>query len=195
VIINNSKFECTAVYPKQYPTNNYPEIALLGRSNVGKSSFINSMLNRKNLARVGSKPGKTRVINFYNVNDKMFFVDLPGYGYAKVCKTDRMEWQGWIEEYLLNREQIRMLILLVDIRHEPSVDDKIMYNWLMSRNVNHAIVANKLDKIPRSQVKKDLSILRAGFAINEDIDIVPYSSKTKNGANEVWNLIKKEVEF
>ncbi|MEN8908234.1 MAG: ribosome biogenesis GTP-binding protein YihA/YsxC [Clostridiales bacterium] len=190
----NSKHECTAVSPTQYPKKEFPEIVLLGRSNVGKSSFINSMLNRKNLARIGSKPGKTRVINFYNINENMFFVDLPGYGYAKVSKSSRNEWQKWIEEYLITRNQIKMLILLVDIRHEPSNDDKIMYNWIMSRNVNHLIVANKFDKITKSQLKDKLLILRRGFAINEDVMLIPYSAKTKFGTTEVWNYIEKGIE-
>jgi GTP-binding protein len=189
----NSEFECTAVIPAQYPTNGLPEVVLLGRSNVGKSSFINSMLDRKNLARVGGKPGKTRVINFYNINKKMFFVDMPGYGYAKVSKKSKLEWQGWIEEYLLNRDKIKVLILLVDIRHEPTNDDKIMYNWIMSRNVNHIIVANKLDKISKNQLSKNINILRNGFAINEDIEIIPYSSKTKVGKEKVWDFIKSEI--
>jgi GTP-binding protein len=188
----NSKYECTAVNPDQYPKKKYPEIVLLGRSNVGKSSFINSMLNRKNLARIGSKPGKTRVINFYNIGEKMFFVDLPGYGYAKVSKTSRDEWQKWIEEYLMTRKQIKMLILLVDIRHEPSNDDKIMYNWIMSRNVDHLIVANKSDKIKKSQIKNNISVIRSEFGINSDIPVVVYSAKTKQGKDEVWDFINKK---
>jgi GTP-binding protein len=125
----------------------------------------------------------------------MFFVDLPGYGYAKVSKKDRMEWQKWIEEYLVNRKQIRMLILLIDIRHEPTSDDKIMYNWLMSRNVNHVIIANKLDKISRNQINKNLKIIRNAFGINEDINVIPYSSKTNLGSKETWELINTGIEL
>ena len=153
--ISRSRYECTAVKPDQYPAGDMPEIALVGRSNVGKSSIINSLLNRKGLARVSSEPGKTRGINFYNIDDTLYFVDLPGYGYAKVSKKEKIFWAKMIETYLNTRNQLKLVIMLVDIRHTPTADDKLMYSWILDRGIGHMVIATKADKIPRGQIQKD----------------------------------------
>ncbi|TYQ18395.1 UNVERIFIED_CONTAM: GTP-binding protein [Acetivibrio alkalicellulosi] len=187
--LNNAKYEVTAVKPQQYPENNIPEITFVGRSNVGKSSLINSLLNRKKLARVAATPGKTQVINFYNIDEKLYFVDLPGYGYAKVSKTIKSTWGGFIETYLTTREQLKLVIMLVDIRHSPSSDDKLMYQWILNVGLSHLIVATKLDKIPRSKVKERLTDIAKTLQLDEAISIIPYSSETKQGREELWNEI------
>ena len=152
MIIKNPKFEISAVSPKQYPKAGLPEIVLVGKSNVGKSSFINTMINRKKLARTSSEPGKTRQINFYNIDDKFYFVDLPGYGYSKMSKKEQAQVGKFIEEYLFNRNEISLIIFLVDIRHSPSENDKLMYNYIISSNIPFIILANKADKIPITKI-------------------------------------------
>ena len=149
--VKNPKYELTAVKPDQYPSTTVPEVAFVGRSNVGKSSIINTLLNRKNLARVGQTPGKTRQINFYNIDDTLFFVDLPGYGYAKVSKEERKSWGKLAETYLHIRDQLRLIIMLVDIRHKPTADDRLMYEWICTTGIPHLVVATKEDKVKRSQ--------------------------------------------
>ena len=152
MIIKNPKFEISAVSPKQYPKSGLPEIVLVGKSNVGKSSFINTMINRKKLARTSSEPGKTRQINFYNIDDKFYFVDLPGYGYSKMSKKEQAQVGKFIEEYLFNRTEINLIIFLVDIRHSPSENDKLMYNYIISSKIPFIILANKADKIAITKV-------------------------------------------
>ena len=152
--LNNARYELTAVRSDQYPGGSIPEVAFVGRSNVGKSSIINALLNRKNLARVASTPGKTREINFYNIDDSMYLVDLPGYGYASVARDKKLSWGETIETYLNLRLQLKLVILLVDIRHKPSADDRMMYEWICERNAPHLVVATKSDKIPKSMVKQ-----------------------------------------
>lgn len=188
--LNNAKYELTAVKPEQYPLSDLPEIALLGRSNVGKSTIINTLLNRKNLARVSSEPGKTRGINFYNIDDRLYFVDLPGYGYAKVSKEIKSSWGGFIETYLNFRPQLRMAVMLVDIRHSPSADDKIMYNWIAEHGLYHIVVATKMDKISRSQVKPRVQEIKKTLDIGEKVVVIPYSSETRQGKDEIWTVIK-----
>jgi len=187
--INNAKYELTAVRPDQYPAGSTEEVAFVGRSNVGKSSIINTLLNRKNLARVGSTPGKTREINFYNIDNKLYFVDLPGYGYASVSKDKKASWYEITETYLYSRLQLKLLIMLVDIRHTPSDDDKLMYEWILSRDVHSLVVASKVDKIPRSQVNGRLQDIKSTLGIKEGAPLVPFSSETKQGRDEIWSHI------
>jgi ribosome biogenesis GTP-binding protein YsxC/EngB len=189
MIIRKAEYTTTAVKQAQYPVPDRPEIAFVGRSNVGKSSLINSMLNRKGLARVSSQPGKTRTINFYNINDLVYFVDLPGYGYAKVSKEEKKNWGKTIEEYLYTRQNLLDVVLIVDIRHEPTEDDKIMYNWIKSYNHKVTVVASKCDKIPRGQYQKQLSMIKKSLQIDETDMLVTFSSETKFGREELWALL------
>lgn len=192
--LNNARYEKTAVKPEQYPESNIPEIAFVGRSNVGKSSFINALLNRKNLARVGATPGKTREINFYNIDDILYFVDLPGYGYANVSKEKKSTWGGIIETYLGTRSQLRLLVMIVDIRHTPSNDDKIMYEWIRTRAVPHIIIASKADKISRGQFMKRQQDIKSTLAVEEGIEVIPFSSETKLGKEQVWDFVNSIIE-
>lgn len=187
---NKARYELTAVKPSQYPEGNLPEVALVGRSNVGKSTIINTLLNRKNLARVSSVPGKTRGLNFYNIDDKLYLVDLPGYGYAKASKSQRSEWGSFINNYLNMRPQLKLVVMLVDIRHSPTGDDRTMYNWIVERNMPHIIVATKADKISRGQIKPRLKEISNVLGVPEGVSFIPYSSETKMGKEEIWNIIK-----
>ena len=177
----------------QYPTDGKVEIAFAGKSNVGKSTLINAMLGRKALARTSSQPGKTRTINFYDVNDCMYVVDLPGYGYAKAPKTEIAKWGMMIEEYLQKREELRAIILLIDIRHEPSANDKMMYDWVVSQGYNPIIIATKQDKLKRSQIDKHVKMLRQGLKLVPGTRIIPFSSVTKQGRDEIWELVETEL--
>lgn len=183
--------ELSGVYgpTSKFPTETLPEIAFAGRSNVGKSSLINSLLNRKNLARTSSSPGKTVTINFYNVNEEFFLVDLPGYGYAKTSLAERAKWGKMIEKYLGTRDSLKALVLLIDIRHAPTKDDVMMFNWVVENGLTPIIVATKLDKIKRSQKDKQLKLLRDTLGIENDIKIVPYSSETKQGREELLDIL------
>ncbi len=187
--LNNAKYELTAVRPAQYPAGDVPEIAFAGRSNAGKSSIINTLLNRRNLARVGVTPGKTREINFYNVDGRLYLVDLPGYGYAKVSKEKRRSWGDIVDTYLHSRQQLRLVVLLVDIRHIPSEEDTVMYNWLREQGVPHIVVAAKSDKLPRSQVNAKLADIRKALGTKEGAGPIPFSSESKQGRDEVWAAI------
>lgn len=187
--ILKAELEKIAVEKNQYPSGDLPEIVLAGRSNVGKSNFINSMVNRNNLAKTSSKPGKTRTINFYKINDKFRLVDLPGYGYAKVSKQEKDKWGRIIEEYLNSRENIKEIILLVDIRHEPTELDVIMYNWIKSYNYRGLVVATKADKISKGKFQKHIKIIRDKLGIENPELIIPYSSITKINKDKVWALI------
>lgn len=187
--INNARFEKGAVKPAHYPDNNIPEITFVGRSNVGKSSLINALLNRKSLARVASKPGKTREINFYNIDDTVYFVDLPGYGYAKVSKDVKYSWGESIETYLNSSKKIKLVIMLVDIRHSPSEDDKMMSAWLTELSFPYIVVATKKDKIPRAKLKERLADISTSLGLNNDTLLIPFSSETKDGREEVMNYI------
>lgn len=189
--LNNARFETTAVKAEQYPTGIIPEVAFVGRSNVGKSSIINTLLNRKSLARVGAAPGKTRVINFYNVDNKLYFVDLPGYGYAKVSKKEQLKWGTMIETYLNMRKQLGLIIMIIDIRHLPTENDKIMHLWLKERKIPYAIAATKADKISKSQVNTNINNIRKSLGIDDQIPVIPVSSKTKQGREKLWVLIEE----
>lgn len=190
MIINKTELTAVAVAPPGYPTIGYPEVALAGRSNVGKSSLINRMLNRKALARISCTPGKTRTINFYNVNDEIHVVDLPGYGYAKVSKVEKEKWGGIIETYLKSREELKMLVQLVDIRHEPTSDDKLMFSWIKQRNLPTVIVATKADKISRNQMFKNLAIVKKALGVTPEDRFVLFSSETGQGREELWDIIE-----
>ena len=176
----------TSVLPK----NTKAEVAFAGKSNVGKSSLINGLVNRKALARTSSQPGKTQTINFYNVNDEVYLVDLPGYGYAKVSQSEKEKWGKLIEKYLNGSEQLRAVFLLIDIRHEPGANDQMMYEWICHNGFNPIIIATKLDKIKRSQVQKQLKLIRQGLNVRPGTMIIPFSAETKQGRDEIWDTIK-----
>ena len=190
--VNNANYEITAVNSKQYPEGGLPEIAFAGRSNVGKSSIINTLLNRKNLARVGATPGKTRVINFYNIDKKIRFVDLPGYGYAKVSQDQKKQWGTMVEEYFNVREDLRLIILLIDIRHEPSEQDVMMYNWLVELEADFIVVCTKSDKLKKSQIKPRIMELKK-FFLDDELTIIPFSSLNRSGSEEIWREIDNKV--
>ncbi len=190
MIIKNPKFEVSAVNPKQYPSNNLPEIVLVGKSNVGKSSFINTMINRKKLARTSSEPGKTRQLNFYNMDEKFYFVDLPGYGYSKMSKKEQEQVGNFIEEYLFNRKQIALIIFLVDIRHKPTENDKLMYNYVISSKLPFIILTNKADKIAVTKVDGACKEIQNELNPIGDAICMPFSSERKIYSDNVW----KEIE-
>ncbi len=191
MIIKNSEFTISAVSPKQYPQDNLPQIVLVGKSNVGKSSFINTMLNRKNLARTSSEPGKTRLINFYKANNEFYFVDLPGYGFSKMSKVQQVEVGNFIEEYLAKCKDIALVIFLIDIRHNPTENDKLMYNYIINQNLPCIIIANKADKIAVTKV--DDRVLELSNSLNplHDIPFIPFSSERKVYTNKAWEEIEK----
>ncbi len=189
--VNNVSLEAVAVKPAQYPPEGLPEIAFAGKSNVGKSSLINSMVYRKAIARTSQNPGKTRTINFYNVENKLYFVDLPGYGYAKAPKTEIAKWGNMIENYLLKRRTLKAIILLIDIRHEPGENDRLMYEWLKHYSYNIIIAATKADKLKRSQLPKHTAMLKKSLALTEEDILIPFSSETKAGRDELWEVIEK----
>ena len=186
--IIKSELHAIAALPKQYPQDDLPEIAFAGRSNVGKSSFINSMINRANLARTSGKPGKTRTINFYIINDSFRFVDLPGYGYAQVSMTERQKWGKIIEAYLTKRENLKEIVLIVDMRHEPTNQDLIMYNWIKSFGYRGLVIATKADKISKANWQKHTKIIRDKLEIKDLELVVPYSSEKKINLEKVWNI-------
>ena len=189
MIVKNPKFEISAVGPKQYPNNNWPEIVLAGKSNVGKSSFINTMINRKSLARTSSEPGKTRQINFYNIDSKFYFVDLPGFGYSKMSHTEQEKVGKFIEEYLFTRKNIACIVLLIDIRHKPSENDIMMFNYIRSIGAPHIVIANKADKIAPTKVDSYVQDLRNSLEANESDIILPFSSEKKIYTDAVWNIL------
>lgn len=188
--IKSAEIIISAVKKEQYPEESFPEIALAGRSNVGKSSVINMLVNRKKLARTSSSPGKTQTINFYRINNAFSFVDLPGYGYAKVSKVNKEQWGKMIETYLTNRPNLIEVFQLVDIRHSPTAQDKQMYEWIRQFGFNGIVIATKLDKINRSQRKKQLNLIRKELQMGDNI-LLPVSSENKEGKEELWDIINE----
>ena len=191
MIIKKAELETVCGITSTLPENCLPEFAFAGKSNVGKSSLINGLLNRKALARTSSQPGKTQTINFYNVNDALYYVDLPGYGYAKISQREKEKWGRMVENYLKKSAQLRCVFLLVDIRHEPSANDRQMYEWVTGNGYRPVVVATKLDKIKRSQVAKQVKLVRAGLGIGPDVTVIPFSAETKQGREEIWALIEE----
>ncbi|MEH7419349.1 ribosome biogenesis GTP-binding protein YihA/YsxC [Neobacillus drentensis] len=186
----SSDIVISAVKPEQYPETEIPEFALAGRSNVGKSSFINKMLNRKGLARISSKPGKTQTLNFYLINEILHFVDVPGYGYAKVSKSERAAWGKMIETYFTMREQLRAVVLIVDLRHPPTTDDVMMYDFLKHYEIPCIIIATKADKIPKGKWQKHLKVTRETLELDQNDHIVVFSSETGEGKDQAWSILQ-----
>ena len=187
--IRSSEIVVSAINKNQYPSEGLPEIALVGRSNVGKSSATNALLNRRNFARTSQTPGKTRTINFYKINNEFYFVDLPGYGYAKVSKSEKDKWGVIMERYLQDRQELCAIFLLVDIRHEPTNDDVMMYEWIKHFGYNCVVIATKADKISRGQYQKHISIIRKKLQLEKGEKVIPLSSSKKTGVEDVWNEI------
>ena len=193
MIVKNVELETVCGITSKLPENTMPEIAFAGKSNVGKSSMINALLNRKSLARTSAQPGKTQTINFYNVNDAMYLVDLPGYGYAKTSASEKEKWGKMIENYLHTSKKLQAVFLLIDIRHEPSANDKMMYDWMVYQGFTPIIIATKLDKIKRSQIQKNVKAIREGLKVKPGTVIIPFSSETKQGRDELWEVIDSFV--
>ena len=193
MVIKQVNLETVCVITSKIPDNQLPEIAFAGKSNVGKSSLINALMNRKSLARTSSQPGKTQTINFYNINDAMYLVDLPGYGYAKVSESERAKWGRMIENYLHTSKQLQAVFLLIDIRHTPGANDKTMYDWIVYQGYQPIIIATKLDKLKRSQVQKALKEVRAGLRLTAGDVVIPFSAETKQGRDEIWALMDELV--
>lgn len=191
--VHNAEIVISAVSPKQYPETELPEIALAGRSNVGKSSFINTLIDRKNLARTSGKPGKTQTLNFYLIEDSLHFVDVPGYGYAKVSKTERAKWGTMIETYMTTRDQLKAVVSLVDLRHTPTKEDIQMYEFLKYYDIPVIVVATKKDKIPRSKWNKHESMVKKALSFDPADDFILFSSQTKDGKKEAWQAIEKYI--
>ncbi|MCI5828672.1 MAG: ribosome biogenesis GTP-binding protein YihA/YsxC [Lachnospiraceae bacterium] len=193
MVIKEVSLETVCGITSKIPDNQLPEIAFAGKSNVGKSSLINALMNRKSLARTSSQPGKTQTINFYNINDVMYLVDLPGYGYAKVSESERAKWGKMIENYLHKSKQLKAIFLLIDIRHTPGANDKTMYDWIVYQGYQPIIIATKLDKLKRSQVQKALKEVRTGLGLKSGDIVIPFSAQTKQGRDEIWALMDELV--
>ena len=193
MIIRNINLETVCGLTSQLPDNQLPEIAFAGKSNVGKSSLINALMNRKSYARISATPGKTQTINFYNINEELYLVDLPGYGYAKVSEQEKAKWGKLIERYLHGSAQLKAVFLLIDIRHDPSANDNMMYDWIVAQGYNPIIIATKLDKIKRSQVDKHLKAVRQGLNLVRGTKVLPFSSVTKQGKDDIWAFVETEL--
>ena len=191
MIIKSAELETVCGITSVLPENEKPEVAFAGKSNVGKSSLINALMNRKSLARTSGQPGKTQTINFYNINDELYYVDLPGYGYAKVSVNIKEKWGKMIEKYLRMSKQLKTVFLLVDIRHEPSANDKTMYDWIVYQGFEPIIIATKLDKIKRSQKDKHVKMIREGLQVKPGTKIISFSAQTKQGREEIWTCIEE----
>lgn len=193
--VKQAEFVISAVGPAQYPQDALPEIALAGRSNVGKSSLINRMIDRKNLARTSSKPGKTQTLNYYKINQDLYFVDLPGYGYAQVSKSMRAVWGKFIEQYILEREHLKLLLHLIDLRHPPTKDDQAMFEWLKFNELPVCVVTTKADKVPKGKWQKHVNIIREALRMDKTDQLVLFSSETGQGKDELWSIIKQYGEI
>ena len=195
MVIKKVNLETVCGITSKLPENTLPEVAFAGKSNVGKSSLINSLMNRKSYAKTSSQPGKTQTINFYNINDVFYCVDLPGYGYAKTTLETRAKWGKMIERYLHTSKMLKQVFLLIDIRHKPSENDRLMYEWINSQGYEPIIIATKLDKINRSQIQKQVKIVREGLGMPKEGIVVPFSSETKQGLDKIWEIIDPVVEI
>ena len=193
MIIKTVNLETVCGITSKLPENTLPEFAFAGKSNVGKSSLINALMNRKSYARASGQPGETQTINFYRINDDMYFVDLPGYGYAKVSLEEKARWGKMIENYLHKSAMLKKVFLLVDIRHEPSENDKMMYDWIVHNGYQPVIIATKLDKLKRSQVAKQVKQIQMGLGLSKEDILIPFSAETKQGRDQIWELLEKEA--
>ncbi len=193
MVIKKVSLETVIGVTSKIPENQMPEIAFAGKSNVGKSSLINALMNRKSLARTSAQPGKTQTINFYNINDDLYFVDLPGYGYAKVSLEAKEKWGKMVERYLKKSRQLRAVFLLIDIRHDPSVNDRQMYEWICANGYHPIIIATKLDKINRSQIQKHIKMVKQGLSVDKNTVVIPFSAVSKQGRDEIYALIDKII--
>lgn len=191
--VHNVEMIMSAVRPEQYPDEGYPEFALAGRSNVGKSSFINRMISRKALARTSSKPGKTQTLNFYKIEEQLFFVDVPGYGYAKVSKTEREAWGQMIEQYLTGREVLRAVVQIVDIRHSPTVDDRLMYDFLVHYDIPAIVIATKADKVPKGKLARQEKIIRETLDMRTEDPVIMFSAEKGTGMDKAWKEIENRM--
>ena len=194
MVIKDATLETVCGITSKLPENTLPEVAFAGKSNVGKSSLINALMNRKSLARTSGQPGKTQTINFYNINQEIYLVDLPGYGFAKVSQKEREQWGTMIERYLNTSEMLRAVFLLVDIRHKPTENDRQMFEWMNYVGFSPVVIATKLDKIKRSQVEKQLKLVREGLGADADTIIVPFSAQTKQGRETIWDFMDQVIE-
>ena len=195
MIIRDVNLETVCGVTSKLPENTLPEFAFAGKSNVGKSSLINALMNRKAYARTSSQPGKTQTINFYNINKELYYVDLPGYGYAKIAVEVKEKWGKMIERYLHTSKNLKAVFLLIDIRHDPSANDKMMYQWIVDQGFQPIIIATKLDKLKRSQVQKHVKMLKTGLNLLPGTKVIPFSSVTKQGRDEIWDLAEREYLF
>jgi GTP-binding protein len=193
MVIKKVNLDIVLGVTSKLPDSSLPEVAFAGKSNVGKSSLINALMNRKSYARTSSQPGKTQTINYYNINDAVFLVDLPGYGYANANEQVKAQWGKLIEKYLKRSEQLRQVFLLIDIRHDPSANDRLMYDWIVGNGYHPVIIATKLDKLKRSQVQKNVQAIRKGLGLRQEDILIPFSAETKQGLEELWNLIDSIV--
>lgn len=189
MVIKNVSLDIVCGITSKLPDTGRPEVAFAGKSNVGKSSLINSLVNRRALARTSAQPGKTQTINFYNINESIYLVDLPGYGYAKVPQSEKEKWGKMIERYLHTSKVLKAVFLLVDIRHDPSANDKMMYDWVVHNGYNPIIIATKMDKLKRSQIQKNLKAIKTGLNLRPGSIMIPFSAETKQGRDEIWALI------
>lgn len=195
MVIRNVSLDIVMGVTSSMPQTTLPEVAFAGKSNVGKSSLINALMNRKSLARTSSQPGKTQTINFYNINDVMHLVDLPGYGYANASEEVKAKWGRMIERYLQKSQQLKQVFLLIDIRHAPSANDKLMYDWILNNGYRPVIIATKLDKLKRSQVAKSVKIVREGLNLEKEDILIPFSAQTKQGLEQIWETIESFCEL
>lgn len=193
MVIRSLNLETVCGITSSLPDNAYPEIAFAGKSNVGKSSLINTLMNRKSYARTSATPGKTQTINFYNINEELYLVDLPGYGYAKVSEKEKLQWGKLIERYLHGSKQLKAVFLLIDIRHAPSANDRTMYEWIVANGYRPIVIATKLDKIKRSQQDKQLKLVREGLSVLPGTTVIPFSSVSRQGRDEIWALVEEKV--
>ena len=193
MVIKNVSLETVCGITSKLPDSKYPEVAFAGKSNVGKSSLINALMNRKSLARTSAQPGKTQTINYYNINNELYFVDLPGYGYAKANENVKAQWGKMIEDYLHKSKQLKLVFLLIDIRHVPGENDRIMYDWVVRNGYHPIIIATKLDKINRSQIQKQVKIIRTTLNVEPGTVIVPFSAQTKQGREEIYEILDQVI--